>query len=381
MPSTQDVPENITGISGILNTKKTKKGINPSNVEQEMLRNFRDTKVATDALDDYKREMKRIQEDTGMDFGETWDVDDLAGDKKDDISIDDDAIFGKNFATKKDPTDPNHELNKINRNLSKPIPHFKGTVPQKFGSTKQEPNLFGGTIENDSDSDDDLWNFEDKRKQEQPMRNNIEESNHEKQKYTKEQIRQRNNQRFMAKLDISEEDDDMFRQVEEEDEKQRILNQIDTLRNMLGDDDVDISHIPMVNNKSEMKDVQNAYKMLLTKNDTRRCSSMAEEAILMIAYALEDLFDGKRVLFGRFRPNLVGWHTTASTKLRRMRFETANVVSHVMQSYGIGDVGRIGLELIPSMVIYSKRKQNSSNEPDLQDTLEFTDALRDLHNK
>jgi hypothetical protein len=52
-----------------------------------------------------------------------------------------------------------------------------------------------------------------------------------------------------------------------------------------------------------------------------------------------------------------------------------------MQSYGIGDVGRIGLELIPSMVIYSKRKQNSSNEPDLQDTLEFTDALRDLHNK
>ena len=381
MPSTQDVPENITGISGILNTKKTKKGINPSNVEQEMLRNFRDTKVATDALDDYKREMKRIQEDTGMDFGETWDVDDLAGDKKDDISIDDDAIFGKNFATKKDPTDPNHELNKINRNLSKPIPHFKGTVPQKFGSTKQEPNLFGGTIENDSDSDDDLWNFEDKRKQEQPMRSNIEESNHEKQKYTKEQIRQRNNQRFMAKLDISEEDDDMFRQVEEEDEKQRILNQIDTLRNMLGDDDVDISHIPMVNNKSEMKDVQNAYKMLLTKNDTRRCSSMAEEAILMIAYALEDLFDGKRVLFGRFRPNLVGWHTTASTKLRRMRFETANVVSHVMQSYGIGDVGRIGLELIPSMVIYSKRKQNSSNEPDLQDTAEFTDALRDLHNK
>jgi hypothetical protein len=381
MPSTQDVPENITGISGILNTKKTKKGINPSNVEQEMLRNFRDTKVATDALDDYKREMKRIQEDTGMDFGETWDVDDLAGDKKDDISIDDDAIFGKNFATKKDPTDPNHELNKINRNLSKQIPHFKGTVPQKFGSTRQEPNLFGGTIENDSDSDDDLWNFEDKRKQEQPMRNNIEESNHEKQKYTKEQIRQRNNQRFMAKLDISEEDDDMFRQVEEEDEKQRILNQIDTLRNMLGDDDVDISHIPMVNNKSEMKDVQNAYKMLLTKNDTRRCSSMAEEAILMIAYALEDLFDGKRVLFGRFRPNLVGWHTTASTKLRRMRFETANVVSHVMQSYGIGDVGRIGLELIPSMVIYSKRKQNSSNEPDLQDTLEFTDALRDLHNK
>jgi hypothetical protein len=252
--------------------------------------------------------------------------------------------------------------------------------------------LFGGsTDENDSDSDDNnIWNFDDKRPtKKDPFdfedRQVRSERNYspEKQRYTKDQIRHRNNQRFMAKIDTFDEEDDgsLFRQVEEEDEKQRLLTQIEQLREMLEGDDVDISHIPIVNNKSEMKDIKDSYKMLLTKNDTRRCSSMAEEGILMMAYALEDIFDGKRVLFGRFRPNLSGWHSTAQTKLKRMRFETANVVSRVMQSYGIGDVGRIGLELIPSMVIYSKRKQNSANEPDLQDTTEFADAVREMNDK
>lgn len=387
MPSTVDVPENITGLSGILNIKKTKKGINPASVEQDMLRNFRNTKVATDALDDYKREMKRIQEDTGMDFGETWDVDDLVGDDKKsskmdvDTSVDDDAIFGKDFATKKDTTNPNHELNRMNKNFSRPEPHFRGQSLQPNKIQKTTPDFMTGTGGDESDSDEDIWNFDEKPRV-SSSKPTVSFATPEKQKYTRDQLQQRDIQRYMAKLDTSEEDDDdIFKQVEEEDEKQRLLNQIDALRDMLEADEVDISHIPIVDNKSEMKDVKNSYKMLLTKNDTRRCSSMAEEGILMMAYALEDLFDGKRVLFGRFRPNLQGWHTTAQTKLRRMRFETANVVSSVMQSYGIGDMGRIGLELIPSMVIYSKRKQNSANEPDLQDTAEFTDAVRDLHNK
>lgn len=394
MPSIVDSPENITGLSGILNTKKTKKGINPNNVEQEMLRNFRDTKVASDALDDYKREMKQIQEDTGVNFGESWDIDELGGDKKEDSEIDDDNIFGKDFATKKDSSNPNHNLNRMNAKFAteRPTPSFKGqSVPKPM--QKQEPNImFGSSAADDSDSDEDFWNFDDKPASPAvQFKKEVQSSNYmggssdvEKQKYTKDQIRDRNIKRFMSKMDTSEENDDdndMFRQVEEEDEKQRLLNQIDTLRDMLESDDVDISHIPIVNGKSEMKDVKNAYKMLLTKNDTRRCSSMAEEGILMMAYAMEDLFDGKRVLFGRFRPNLQGWHTTATTKLRRMRFETSNIVAGVMQSYGVGDMGRIAFELIPSMVIYSKRKQDSANEPDLQDTLEFTDAVRDLHNK
>lgn len=385
MTSVIDVPENITGLSGILNTKKIKRGINPGSVEQEMMRNFPDAKVANDAVADYKREIKQIQETTGMDFGE-WDVDELVGNDKEDDNIDDDAIFGEDYAVKKDPSNPRHPLNKLNAHISnqKPAPSFKGNSVPRPLQTKREPDILNGTAGDDSDSDEDFWNFEDKPSKKEPALEVQTYNDPEKQKFTKDQIRQRNIKKFMTKIDTSEEDkseDDMFRQVEEEDEKQRFLNQIESLRAMLGEDDVDISHIPLVNDKSDLKDVKNSYKMLLTKNDTRRCSSMAEEGILMMAYALEDIFDGKRVLFGRFRPNLVGWNTTASVKLRRMRFETANVVSHVMQSYGVGDIGRIGLELIPSMVIYSKRKQNSANEPDLQDTTEFTAAVRDLHVK
>ncbi len=118
--------------------------------------------------------------------------------------------------------------------------------------------------------------------------------------------------------------------------------------------------------------------MLDIKNDSRRCSSLAEEGVLMVAYALEDVFDGKRTFFGRFRPNLVGWHTTAQNKLRRMRYETSSIVSDTLKSHNVGYIGRIALELVPSMIIYSKRKQNASQEPDLADSQEFKDALRDI---
>ena len=63
-----------------------------------------------------------------------------------------------------------------------------------------------------------------------------------------------------------------------------------------------------------------------------------------------------------------------------MRYETSSVVSEALQKNNIGNIGRIALELVPSMIVYSKRKQGASKEPDLVDSQEFTDAIRDIHN-
>lgn len=398
-----DAPENITGLSGIVNKKKTKRNIDLSKIESDMLKTFKNTKEATAAVDEYKEEMRKITQQSGIDFGETWDPDDLMGEQpKEDVELPslDDDVFGGDFMTSKDPLN-----NRFRKNLS-------GT------ENKNNNKDFGGSDfwdpEEADDGSDDIFNMGASKPRSSnrtphfrsgtsntayqgqsraPYRpagyggqgqggySGMEQPDRERQHYTRDQIRQKNIDAYMNEIDDSdiEGSDDIFEQAKTDDEKHHLLDQIDTLRNILEEDDVDISHIPEVDGQSTLIDIKNAHKMLIKKNDSRRCSSMAEEGVLMVAYALEDVFDGKRTFFGRFKPNLTGWHTTAQSKLRRMRFETSNIVSSAIQTYGIGNMGRIGLELVPSMIIYSKRKQASSVEPDLVDTAEFTDAIRDLN--
>lgn len=407
-----DAPENITGLSGIVNKKKTKRNVDLTKIESDMLKTFKNTKEATAAVDEYKEEMRKITQQSGIDFGETWDPDDLMGDqpKEEEIELPslDDDVFGGDFMTSKDPLNKRYRKNVVSENK---------TNNRDFGGSD-----FWDPEEAD-DGSDDIFNLPSQKPRQQPhfrsggmyqgqptrqsqrphqinngyggqssyrpanygeQRHSVyfeQEPDRERQRYTRDQIRQKNIDAYMNEIDDSdiEGSDDIFEQAKTDDEKHHLLDQIDTLRNILEEDDVDISHIPEVDGQSTLVDIKNAHKMLIKKNDSRRCSSMAEEGVLMVAYALEDVFDGKRTFFGRFKPNLTGWHTTAQSKLRRMRFETSNIVSSAIQTYGIGNMGRIGLELIPSMIIYSKRKQASSVEPDLVDTAEFTDAIRDLN--
>jgi len=146
-----------------------------------------------------------------------------------------------------------------------------------------------------------------------------------------------------------------FEKEKREDVKCTMLADIDSLINSLLNEDIDLSRIPTVDKNSSYEDVEMVLKMLRHKNDHTRYCSFAEEFLLFGAYALEDLFDGKRMWFDRYRPNLTGWHNTVNTKLIRMRHDTGQIVSGVMQDYNIGPGMRILLELIPNMIIYSKQ--------------------------
>ena len=105
--------------------------------------------------------------------------------------------------------------------------------------------------------------------------------------------------------------------------------------------------------------------MLRHKNDHTRYCSFAEEFLLFGAYALEELFDGKRTFFSRYQPDLTGWHNHVNVKLKRMRHDTGQLVSAVMQDYNIGPGARVLLELIPSAVIYSKMRKQQYSQPSL----------------
>jgi hypothetical protein len=91
-----------------------------------------------------------------------------------------------------------------------------------------------------------------------------------------------------------------FEKEKREDMKCAMLAEIDSLMGNLAEEDVDLTRIPRVDRNSSYEEVEIVLKMLRHKNDHTRYCSFAEEFLLFGAYALEELFDGKRTWFGRY---------------------------------------------------------------------------------
>jgi hypothetical protein len=163
----------------------------------------------------------------------------------------------------------------------------------------------------------------------------------------------------------------------EEDDKSSLLEQIDMLKITLEDDGIDISNVPQISKSSNMKDIQNIYKILRLKNDRNRYCSFAEELILSGAYGLEYLFDGKKDWWGR-KPDLTDWSSTVKVKLRRLRYETSTFVSEVMHEYNLSPGFRLALELVPSMFLYSRSRRISQTDNLVNDN-QYKDAISNLN--
>lgn len=155
-------------------------------------------------------------------------------------------------------------------------------------------------------------------------------------------------------------------QAKREEEKTIMLEEIDSIRGALEEEcAIGLDKIPKVDSNSTFDEVENVLKRLRLKNDRARYTSLADEFILWGADAMEELFNGERMWFGRYNPDLRGWRKEVQIKLRRMRHDTSTLVSNVMHDYNIGPGPRILLELIPNMFMYARRKKNNYNKPDM----------------
>ena len=119
--------------------------------------------------------------------------------------------------------------------------------------------------------------------------------------------------------------------------------------------------------------------MLRMKYIRRRYNHFGHELILAGAYGLGYIFDGKRKV-GPYQPDLNGWHNEVRTKLRRMRYETATIVSDIVREYNIGPFSRLLLELVPSAVIYSnlRHSQHGQNNYTVDQMSDAINELRDF---
>ena len=145
------------------------------------------------------------------------------------------------------------------------------------------------------------------------------------------------------------------------DSKIEKIESINSLRDILDDEKIDLSRVPEVTIKNSMEDIDIVLKVLLYKNNKRRYSSLADDGIMLFAHGIEYLFDGKKTYFGQ-SPDMTDWHKTVRNKLRRMKNETSEVVNNVMKDYNLGAGARIAIELIPSGILYSKLKKSEKTD-------------------
>ena len=144
--------------------------------------------------------------------------------------------------------------------------------------------------------------------------------------------------------------------------KSILLEQIQLLKLMLQEENEDVSNIPDLNEDDRIERLEHIYKILKIKKDRIQFNTLGEELIMFCVHMLESIFDGERTFFGKFQPDLRGWHNSVSVKLKRLRYETSTVVSDVVQSYNISYGTRLAIELIPSMFLYSKVKSACKNK-------------------
>lgn len=166
-----------------------------------------------------------------------------------------------------------------------------------------------------------------------------------------------------------------FNDETEEDKKVLLLEEIDILVDVLKSEEIDISRIKIPDICSTLKEISYVRHRLHLMNNRARSRIFAEESIMVATYLTEKFFDGKHEYFG-YRPDVSGWTNTVNIKLRRMRYDTSNMVNKIISHHKLGPLTRIAMELIPSLILYSRTRKQSS-----KDTLALSDNLNLAHER
>jgi len=200
------------------------------------------------------------------------------------------------------------------------------------------------------------------------------------QKITEEQTEQNYINNFMEKRwgDVEPVKNDMPMRLNEH--KLGMLEEIDDLKEDLKSE-VNLDTLPNVNYNSSLEDIERVHIILRKKHERIRYSNTATDWVMLFSGMAEAFFDGEREVLG-MRPNMKGISKKLKVKLRRIRYDTSVVVGQILNDNNIGPIMRIGIELIPTILIHSQvasSESKSLNErlSSAQDELRQFDVNRD----
>ena len=425
-----DNPNILSGISSIINKQNAKSGVDFSELEKRMVSGGMITKPTQDPDDAFNDELKKFASDLNISFDEPSRGDSHAEESQHESSH---SQYSSQHESPRESSHSQYSSQHESSHSPRESSYQSSYVPshsspresshQSSHSSSNNYSHYGSTAgdieddDEDDDKDDDYGDDDDDDSDNIGSQFNSHSSNNsfmmpsnsyssggssysssgsgdshagmswdsgsshksELQMRTHEQERQSHISSVID--DIRGDDSSETFSIEKEkaeDTKSQLLAQFDMLRITLEEEGADLTRIPEVNDRSTIEEIQNIHKIFRLKNDRNRYCSFAEEFVMFGAHAMEEIFDGKRVWVGRYSPDLTGWHNTVNVKLRRMRYDTSNLVSGVMQEYNISSGSRILLELVPSMFLHSKMRKNQFGSPSLYSQDQMSAAMNDI---
>lgn len=176
--------------------------------------------------------------------------------------------------------------------------------------------------------------------------------------YTDEQIRRTQVNTVVGKPSVGDFSLDSERR---EERKHDMLAELDSILTSLAADGVDISRVPAIDHNSDYDDIEKVLKVCRSKIDRTRNRTMFEEFMMFGAHVIEDVFDGNRS-FGPYKPDMTGWHNVLQAKMARTQHENAEIASNIMKDLNVGPWTRLMLEIVPSMLMHSRKRQAQNNK-------------------
>lgn len=204
--------------------------------------------------------------------------------------------------------------------------------------------------DDDEDDDDDGDNVDDA-----PMvPRNTKVEDHLYMQKTRDEHLQSSISRVMEK--VPNMNINMEQEIEEE-RKNSLLEQIEALRDDLGELGVSVDGIQYnVSYDEPLKRIEEVHRRLGFKYSKLKYNSIAEEALVAGASLLEMVFNGKHEYFG-CRPDITGYSDVVKSKLKRIRVETSTAVSRFVAKNNVGVAPRLLMELLPSLITQSQRRK------------------------
>lgn len=153
---------------------------------------------------------------------------------------------------------------------------------------------------------------------------------------------------------------DMEQEIEDE-RKNHLIEQIESLKDDLDELGVSTDRIPNVSFDSPLKRIEDTHNRLMFKYNKLKYNSIAEEGLVAGASVLEMMFNGKHEYFG-CKPDITGYSDVVKSKLKRIRFETSTAVSRFVSNNNIGGTSMILMELLPSLITQSQRRRMQTHD-------------------
>lgn len=348
-------PNNIAGMSFLVNTSDMNRKFNPQQIEEEIINGVKNVNRPIDNNNEDISIEKEISAFINYDF------------KEPDPLI----PFKGAIRPAKQHTD--------SRNMESDIDAlYRDTIgsvqrPRQSESNKQKHIQFNSFIDTQEYSADDHDDGDSNDSHDEDDDDGM--TNEEKKQNVVNSV-----------FDDEDGDDEVTETIsrdQNEEEKSILIEEIISIKSALEKEGVQLPNYQSPSMMLSIKELRNQRRIYNLINDRRRCETLGVEFAILGARAVAKVFDGKRSFMGK-KPDLTGWDKSVQQKLRRMKHDTSSVVGNAINGTGIGPGTRILLELLPSAFLHSSmkdemnKKRNNIPDKELNDDI---NKLRDFDRK